>query len=33
MWIVFGMEVHVGGEGLIGDQYVVQGTGLLTQVL
>ena len=33
MWIVFGMEVHVGAAGLIGDQYVVQGTGLLTQVL
>ena len=33
MWIVFGMELHVGAEGLIRDQYVTQGTGLLTQVL
>ena len=33
MWIVFDMELHVGAEGLIRDQYVTQGTGLLTQVL
>ena len=33
MWIVFGMELHVGAEGVIRDQFVVQATGRLTQIL